>query len=62
MSPRHRKGIADEANPPKPDDSRKQTAEKVRRSKIAVTMEIYTRVPSDATRSALRKLGKWLDT
>ena len=34
----------------------------LRHSKIAVTMEIYTEVPSDATRSALRKLGKWLDT
>ena len=34
----------------------------LRHSKIAVTMEIYTGVPSEATRSALRKLGKWLDT
>jgi hypothetical protein len=34
----------------------------LRHSKIAVTMEIYTEVPSDATHSALRKLGKWLDT
>ena len=33
----------------------------LRHSKIAVTMEIYTEVPSDATRSALRKLGRWLD-
>jgi integrase len=34
----------------------------LRHSKIAVTMEIYTEVPSAATRSALRKLGRWLDT
>ena len=34
----------------------------LRHSKIAVTMEIYTEVPSEATRSALRKLGSWLDT
>jgi integrase len=33
----------------------------LRHSKIAVTMEIYTEVPSAATRSALRKLGRWLD-
>jgi integrase len=32
----------------------------LRHSKIAVTMEIYTEVPSAATRSALRKLGQWL--
>ena len=31
-----------------------------RHSKIAVTMEIYTEVPSDATRDALRKLSDWL--
>ena len=31
-------------------------------SKIAVTMEIYTEVPSAATRDALRKLGQWLDS
>ena len=29
-------------------------------SLIAVTMEIYTEVPSAATREALRKLGQWL--
>jgi integrase len=29
----------------------------LRHSKIAVTMEIYTEVPSDATRDALRKLS-----
>ena len=29
-------------------------------SKIAVTMEIYTEAPSDATRDALRKLSDWL--
>ncbi len=28
MPPRHRKGIADEVNPPEPDDSRKQIAGK----------------------------------
>ncbi|MGK5451160.1 site-specific integrase [Streptomyces radiopugnans] len=33
----------------------------LRHSKIAVTMEIYTHVPSDATRKALRRLGKHLD-
>jgi len=34
----------------------------LRHSKIAVTMEIYTEVPSAATREALRKLGQWLDS
>jgi integrase len=33
----------------------------LRHSKIALTMEIYTEVPSAATRAALRKLGRWLD-
>jgi integrase len=33
----------------------------LRHSKIAVTMEIYTEVPSAATREALRRLGEWLD-
>jgi len=33
----------------------------LRHSKIAVTMEIYTHVPSDLTREALRKLGDSLD-
>jgi hypothetical protein len=28
MPPRHRKGKADAVNPPEPDDSRKQIAEK----------------------------------
>jgi integrase len=32
----------------------------LRHSKIAVTMEIYTEVPSAATRDALKKLGPWL--
>ncbi len=32
----------------------------LRHSKIAVTMEIYTEIPSTATREALRKLGRWL--
>ena len=34
----------------------------LRHSKIAVTMEIYTEVPSAATRDALRKLGNLLET
>ena len=33
----------------------------LRRSQIAVTMEIYTEATSEATREALRKLGKTLD-
>lgn len=33
----------------------------LRHSKIAVTMEVYTHVPSEATRKALRRLGKHLD-
>ncbi len=33
----------------------------LRHSKIAITMEIYTEVPSTITREALRKLGQWLD-
>jgi hypothetical protein len=32
----------------------------LRHSKIAVTMEIRTEAPSDATRDALRKLSVWL--
>jgi Phage integrase family len=32
----------------------------LRHSKIALTMEIYTEVPSAATRAALKKLGQWL--
>ncbi|WP_373365903.1 tyrosine-type recombinase/integrase, partial [Streptomyces fradiae] len=32
----------------------------LRHSKIAVTMEVYTHVPSEATRKALRKLRKHL--
>ncbi|WP_276621183.1 site-specific integrase [Streptomyces gilvus] len=32
----------------------------LRHSKIAVTMEVYTHVPSESTRRALRKLGKHL--
>ena len=35
-------------------------AQILRHSKIAVTMEIYTEVPSAATRDALRKLGQGL--
>jgi hypothetical protein len=34
----------------------------VRHSKIAVTMEIYTEIPSAATRDALKKSGRSLDT
>jgi len=34
----------------------------LRHSKIAVTMEIYTEVPSAATREALGKLAQWLDS
>jgi len=33
----------------------------LRHSKIAITMEIYTEIPSATTREALRKLGQWLD-
>ena len=33
----------------------------LRHSKLAITMEIYTEVPSAATREALHKLGQWLD-
>jgi len=33
----------------------------LRHSKIAVTMEIYTKVPDDITREALRRLGEQLD-
>ena len=32
----------------------------LRHSKIAITMEVYTHVPSEGTRKALRKLGKHL--
>jgi hypothetical protein len=32
----------------------------LRHSKIAVTMEIYSEVPSAATRDALKRLGQWL--
>ena len=32
----------------------------LRHSKIGVTMEIYTKVPSAVTRDALKKLGQWL--
>jgi len=30
-------------------------------SRVAITMEIYTEVPSAATREALGKLGQWLE-
>jgi hypothetical protein len=33
----------------------------MRHSKIAVTMEIYTHIPSDLTRTALRRLGDQLE-
>jgi len=32
----------------------------LRHSKIGLTMEIYTEVPSSSTRDALKKLGQWL--
>ena len=32
----------------------------LRHSKIGITIEVYTEVPSQATRDALRKLGDWL--
>jgi integrase len=34
----------------------------LRHSKIALTMEIYTEIPSAATRDALIRLGQWLGT
>ena len=34
----------------------------LRHGKIAVTMEIYTEVPSAATHEALEMLGQWLDS
>ena len=33
----------------------------LRHSEIALTMEIYTEVPSADTHAALKKLGQWLD-
>jgi hypothetical protein len=30
----------------------------LRHSKIAVTMEVYTHVPSEVTRAALKRLGE----
>jgi hypothetical protein len=33
----------------------------LRHSRVAITMEIYTEVPSAATREALRRLGQWLE-
>jgi hypothetical protein len=33
----------------------------LRHSRIALTMEIYTEVPDQATRDALGKLSGWLD-
>jgi len=33
----------------------------LRHSRIAITIEIYTEVPSAATREALRRLGQWLE-
>jgi integrase len=33
----------------------------LRHSKIEVTMEVYTEVPDDITRDALRRLGEQLD-
>ena len=34
----------------------------LRHNKIAVTMDIYTEVPSADTHTALERLSKWLDT
>ena len=33
----------------------------LRHSRIALTMEIYTQVPDNVTRDALRRLSDWLD-
>jgi hypothetical protein len=33
----------------------------LRHSRVSITMEIYTEVPSASTREALRKLGRWLE-
>ena len=33
----------------------------LRHSRVAITMEIYTEVPSAATREALGRLGQWLE-
>ncbi len=33
----------------------------LRHSRIALTMEIYTQVPDEVTRGALRRLSGWLD-
>jgi len=33
----------------------------LRHSRIAITMEIYTEVPSEATRAALKRLGDHLN-
>jgi hypothetical protein len=33
----------------------------LRHSRVAITMEIYTEIPSAVTREALRKLGQWLE-
>jgi integrase len=38
------------------------TMQILRHSKIAITIEIYTEVPSAATRAVLKKLGEWFDT
>jgi hypothetical protein len=33
----------------------------LRHSRIALTMEIYTQVPDEVTRAALKRLSDWLD-
>ena len=33
----------------------------LRHSRVAITMEIYTEVPSAATRETLRRLVQWLE-
>jgi len=37
-----------------------RVAMQILHSKIALTMEIYTEVPSASTHAALKKLGRWL--
>jgi integrase len=44
------------------DVHRRVAMQILRHSKIAVTMEICTEVPSAATREALGKPGQWLDS
>ena len=41
--------------------SRLAVGSRLSHSRVAITMEIYTEVPSAATREALRRLGQWLE-